>query len=151
MKLKQLAFLLPFVAVTANAEDIVISTDNNALVYNVADNGRVYQKYFGKKLKNASDYASMPNGQEIYITSGMEDYYEPALHIVHADGNPSTLLTYTGHKTATLADGAKQTVISLSDKEYSDNVDVYFIVYPEHDIIKTYTTITNGEKKPIKP
>jgi len=150
MKLKQLAFLLPFVAVTANAEDIVISTDNNALVYNVADNGRVYQKYFGKKLKNASDYASMPNGQEIYITSGMEDYYEPALHIVHADGNPSTLLTYTGHKTATLADGAKQTVISLSDKEYSDNVDVYFIVYPEHDIIKTYTTITNGEKKPIK-
>lgn len=113
MKLKQLAFLLPFVAVTANAEDIVISTDNNALVYNVADNGRVYQKYFGKKLKNASDYASMPNGQEIYITSGMEDYYEPALHIVHADGNPSTLLTYTGHKTATLADGAKQTVISF--------------------------------------
>ena len=96
MKLKQLAFLLPFVAVTANAEDIVISTDNNALVYNVADNGRVYQKYFGKKLKNASDYASMPNGQEIYITSGMEDYYEPALHIVHADGNPWTLLTYTG-------------------------------------------------------
>ena len=39
MKLKQLAFLLPFVAVTANAEDIVISTDNNALVYNVADTG----------------------------------------------------------------------------------------------------------------
>lgn len=149
MKLKNFVFLLPLVAMSANAEDIVISTDNNALVYNVADNGRVYQKYFGKKLTNASEYASMPNGPEIYITSGMEDYYEPALHIVHADGNPSTLLTYTGHKTSTLADGAKQTVISMTDKEYGDNVDVYFIAYPEHDIIKTYTTITNGEKKPV--
>lgn len=150
MKLKNFVFLLPLVAMSANAEDIVISTDNNALVYNVADNGRVYQKYFGKKLTNASEYAAMPNGPEIYITSGMEDYYEPALHIVHADGNPSTLLTYTGHKTSTLADGAKQTVISMTDKKYGDNVDVYFIVYPEHDIIKTYTTITNGEKKPIE-
>lgn len=150
MKLKNFVFLLPLVAMSANAEDIVISTDNNALVYNVADNGRVYQKYFGKKLTDASEYASMPNGPEIYITSGMEDYYEPALHIVHADGNPSTLLTYTGHKTSTLADGAKQTVISMTDKEYGDNVDVYFIAYPEHDIIKTYTTITNGEKKPIE-
>ena len=150
MKLKNFVFLLPLVAMSAKAEDIVISTDNNALVYNVADNGRVYQKYFGKKLTNASEYASMPNGPEIYITSGMEDYYEPALHIVHADGNPSTLLTYTGHKTSTLADGAKQTVISMTDKKYGDNVDVYFIVYPEHDIIKTYTTITNGEKKPIE-
>ena len=78
MKLKNLAFLLPLVAMTANAEDIVISTNSNALVYNVADNGRVYQKYFGKKLKNPSDYATIPNGQEIYITSGMEDYYEPS-------------------------------------------------------------------------
>lgn len=150
MKLKNFVFLLPLVAMSAKAEDIVISTDNNALVYNVADNGRVYQKYFGKKLTNASEYAAMPNGPEIYITSGMEDYYEPALHIVHADGNPSTLLTYTGHKTSVLADGARQTVISMTDKEYGDNVDVYFIVYPEHDIIKTYTTITNGEKKPIE-
>lgn len=150
MKLKNFVFLLPLVAMSANAEDIVISTDNNALVYNVADNGRVYQKYFGKKLTNSSEYASMPNGPEIYITSGMEDYYEPALHIVHADGNPSTLLTYTGHKTSVLADGATQTVISMTDKEYGDNVDVYLIAYPEHDIIKTYTTITNGEKKPIE-
>ncbi len=150
MKLKNFVFLLPLVAMSAKAEDIVISTDNNALVYNVADNGRVYQKYFGKKLTNASEYAAMPNGPEIYITSGMEDYYEPALHIVHADGNPSTLLTYTGHKTSVLADGARQTVISMTDKEYGDNVDVYLIAYPEHDIIKTYTTITNGEKKPIE-
>ncbi len=150
MKLKKFVFLLSLAAISAQAEDIVISTDSNALVYNVADNGRVYQKYFGKKLANPADYAAIPNGPEIYITSGMEDYYEPALHIVHADGNPSTLLTYTGHKTSTLADGAKQTVISMTDKAYGDMVDVYFIAYPEHDIIKTYTTVTNGEKKPIE-
>ena len=150
MTRKSIALLIPLAAFCASAEDIVISTDNTGLVYNVADNGRVYQKYFGKKLLSNSDYAALPNGPEIYITSGMEDYFEPALHINHADGNKSTLLTYTGHKTTTLPDGGVQTVISMTDKEYGDNVDVYFIAYPKEDVIKTFTEITNGEKKPIQ-
>ncbi len=57
MKLNAFALLLPLAALCANAEDIVISTDNTGLVYNVADNGRVYQKYFGKRLSNP---ATMP-------------------------------------------------------------------------------------------
>ncbi|MBD5357477.1 MAG: alpha-galactosidase [Bacteroides sp.] len=150
MKPTALALLMLATYTCANAEDIIISTDNTGLVYNIADNGRVYQKYFGKKLSNPSDYATIPNGPEIYITGGMEDYYEPALQINHADGNKSTLLTYTGHKTTTLPDGAQQTVISLTDKAYGDNVDVYFIAYPAQDIIKTYTVISNGENKPIE-
>ncbi len=150
MKLNIFSLLLPLAAISANAEDIVISTDNTGLVFNVADDGRLYQKYFGKRLANPADYAQLPNGPEAYITNGMEDYFEPALHINHADGNKSTLLTYTGHKRSTLADGSQQTVISLTDKEYGDNVDLYFIAYPEEDIIKTYTEITNGEKKPIQ-
>ena len=145
-----LTLLLLGAPLLVNAEDIVISTDNTGLVYNVADNGRVYQKYFGTKLTNPADYAAIPNGPELYITSGMEDYIEPALHINHADGNKSTLLTYTGHKTSTLPDGGVQTVISMTDKEYGDNVDVYFIAYPKQDVIKTFTEISNGEKKPIQ-
>ena len=117
MKPNLLTLLLLGAPLLVNAEDIVISTDNTGLVYNVADNGRVYQKYFGKKLTNPADYAAIPNGPELYITSGMEDYFEPALHINHADGNKSTLLTYTGHKTSTLPDGGVQTVISMTDKE----------------------------------
>lgn len=129
---------------------IIIETDNNALVYNVADNNRLYQRYFGKKLKNSADYSQIPDGPEALITNGMEDYYEPALDIKHPDGNPSTLLNYKGHETTTLPDGAKQTVITLADPVYNDEVKLYYTVYPEHDIIKSYTTITNNEKKPIE-
>ena len=50
MTRKSIALLIPLAAFCASAEDIVISTDNTGLVYNVADNGRVYQKYLGRFL-----------------------------------------------------------------------------------------------------
>ena len=135
----------------ASAETYIpITTDNTALVLKVADNGRVYQQYFGKKLADEAEYAKAPTGAEVYITHGMEDYYEPALHINHADGNPSTLLTYSGIENLTLPDGGKRTIIKLSDPVYKDMVRLNYIVYPEHDIYKTYAEITNRENKPVE-
>ena len=128
---------------------IVIESDNNAIVYDVADNQRLYQRYFGKKLKDKSDYSKIQNGPEAIITHGMEDYYEPALHINHPDGNQSTLLQYQKHETSKLADGADRTVITLSDPVYKDEVKLIYDVYPEHDIFKSHTEITNNEGKPI--
>jgi len=154
MKLKSFIFTVAYAALLIPASAfagnlIVIETDNNALVYDVAENNRLYQRYFGKKLSDKAEYSQIPNGPEAIITHGMEDYYEPALHILHHDGNPSTLLTYNGHETTTMPDGATSTVITLSDPVYKDEVKLYYVVYPEHDIIKTYTEITNREKKPI--
>ena len=135
----------------ASAETYIpITTDNTALVLKVADNGRVYQQYFGKKLADEAEYAKAPTGAEVYITHGMEDYYEPALHINHADGNPSTLLTYSGIENLTLPDGGKRTIIKLSDPVYKYMVKLNYIVYPEHDIYKTYAEITNRENKPVE-
>ncbi len=154
MKLYRQVFALlagSMLAPAALAENlIVIETDNNALVYDVADNNRLYQRYLGKKLKNKADYSQIPNGPEAVITHGMEDYYEPAIHINHADGNSSTLLNYTGHETMTLADGAQQTIITLADPIYKDEVKLVYTVYPEHDIIKSHTEITNGGNKPVE-
>lgn len=135
----------------AEAENlIVIETKNNALVYNVADNNRLYQRYLGHKLMDAADYSQISDGPEAVITHGMEDYYEPALHINHSDGNSSTVLNYAGHETVTLGDGAVQTVITLVDPVYQDQVKLYYIAYPEYDIVKTYTEITNNGKKPVE-
>lgn len=136
--------LLPL-ATGAFAENIVIETNNTALVYNVGGNGRLYQKYLGKKLADKAEYDQIPNGPEAVITHGMEDYYEPALHINHPDGNTSTLLKYQGH----ITDG-NTTVITLADPVYNDEVKLYYTVYPENDIIKTHTEITNKEGKPIE-
>ena len=128
---------------------IPVTTPNTALVFEVGDNGRVYQQYFGKKLANEGEYANAKKGAEAYITHGMEDYFEPALHINHADGNPSTLLKYVSHDAETQADGSTLTTVRLADDKYGDTVNLCYVTYPDVDIIKSYTEITNGEKKPV--
>lgn len=140
--------LCPVLAAADNL--IIIETNDNALVYDVADNNRLYQRYLGKKLKNKADYSQIANGAEAVITHGMEDYYEPALHINHSDGNSSSLLHYVSHSTATHDDGATQTVIKLADPVYNDQVELYYTVYPQYNIIKTHTTVTNQGNKPIE-
>lgn len=129
---------------------IVIETDNNALVYNVAPDNRLYQRYLGKRLMDRNEYALMPDGPEAIITHGMEDYYEPALHINRPGANSSTLLTYTGSRTDTLADGAQRTVITLADTLFNDHISLICDVYPEHDIFKIHTQITNREARPVE-
>lgn len=136
-------------AAQVNAENIVISTNNTALVYDVADNGRLYQRHFGKKLLNPADYDAIPRGPEAYITHGMEDYYEPAIHIDHANANNSTLLKYKSHSVSTQDDGSVVTVISLADDKNPDRVDLVFTAYPAEDVIKAHTVIYNDGKKPV--
>lgn len=91
---------------------IRISTDRTDLVLQVAENGRLYQSYFGEKLLNeadlkelgwsvhaASDGSVCRRGWEVYSGSGNEDFFEPALAITHNDGNPSTWLYYVSSST----------------------------------------------------
>jgi len=97
------------VAIGADNErkTIRISTDETDLIYGTAPNGRLYQMYLGDKLKNDADLKHLSpffkmgsdgsaglRGGEIYMTSGAEDFFEPALMVTHADGNMSTILTY---------------------------------------------------------
>jgi len=122
MKLKAilLAGLLCLSGIIHAADNpvIKIETATTSLIFRVGDNGRLYQSYLGKRLHNEADIRHLPQGTEGYLTHGLEDYYEPALHIVHNDGNPSTLLKYTSHSSQKLADGATETVITLNDDQY---------------------------------
>ena len=93
-------------------KNIRISTDETDLVLQVAPNGRLYQVYFGERLKHESDLNSLEwsvhagsdgsvttRGWEVYGGSGGEDYFEPALAVTHADGNPTTYLYYQSSET----------------------------------------------------
>lgn len=146
-----LAVAIPMASFTAAADNlIIIETDNTALVYDVADNGRLYQRYLGKKLIDKTEYSCISNGNEALLTHGMEDYYEPAMHINHHNDNNSLLLKYNFHTTDTLPDGAVKTIIALSDSQTSDEVKLVYEVYPEHDIIKSHTEITNSSSKTVE-
>ena len=153
MKVKTL-FLICFLSITCllNAADkpvIQIHTDNSSLIFRIADNGRLYQSYLGKKLSHETDISHLPHGTEAYITHGMEDYFEPAIHILHNDGNPSLLLKYVSHETKAVSQGVNETIITLGDDKYPVTVKLHYVTYPAEDIIKTYTEISHKEKKPV--
>ena len=128
---------------------IKIETGNTSLIYRVGDNGRLYQSYLGKRLNHEADINHLPQGTEAYPTHGMEDYFEPALHIVHNDGNSSTLLKYVSHDSRNLSDGVNETVITLADDQYPVTVKLHYVTYANEDIIKTFTEISHREKKPV--
>ncbi|GHT64713.1 alpha-galactosidase [Bacteroidia bacterium] len=128
---------------------IQITTDNVGLVYRIGDNGRLYQTYIGKRLEHSRDFVYLPNLGEAYITNGMEDYFEPAIRVLHGDGNPSLLLKYVSHETKQLQQDVTETVILLRDDKYPVDVKLYFTAYNKEDIIKTHSEITHHEKKPL--
>lgn len=153
MKVK-LFFLICFLCIScalkaADKPVITISTDAVNLIYKVADNGRLYQSYLGKRLNHASDIAFLPMGTEAYITNGMEDYFEPAIHVLHNDGNPSLLLKYVSHSVKQVSPGVEETVITLQDDKYPVTVVMHFVAYSKENLIKTYTEISHKEKKPV--
>ena len=153
MKLK--AFLLFFLLSSFSllqASDkplIKIETERTSLIYQVADNGRLYQKYLGKKLHHDSDIQYLPQGTEAYLTHGMEDYFEPAIHIRHNDYNSSLLLKYVDHSSNNTGNGINETVITLKDDKYPVTVNLHYVAYDKENIIRTFTEISHEEKKPV--
>ena len=153
MKLK--AFLLFFLLSSfsllqaADKPLIKIETERTSLIYQVADNGRLYQKYLGKKLNHDSDIQYLPQGTEAYLTHGMEDYFEPAIHIRHNDNNSSLLLKYVDHSSNAIDNGVNETVITLKDDKYPVTVKLHYVAYGKSYIISTLTESSHEEKKPV--
>lgn len=138
-----------------------IATNNTDLILQVAPNGRLYQSYLGDKLQNEQDIAQLPyyihagsdgsvtpRGWEVYAGSGAEDYFEPAVAITHADGNPSTILRYVSSETKPVA-GGTETIINLKDDKYPVSVTLHYVAYPKESVIKTWSEIRHSEKKPV--
>lgn len=133
----------------AEKKVIRIGTDCVSLIYQVGDNGRLYQSYLGQKLKFDSDINHLPLGTEAYLTHGAEDYFEPAIRILHNDGNPSLVLKYNSHTSQQVQPGVTETVILLQGDQYPVSVKLHFVSFDRENIIKMYTEISHQEKKPV--
>ena len=147
-------------SVTLAKTNISITTGKTQLVMQVKDNGRLYQTYLGARLSESVslDDLDMPrgvvsstcsSGNEIYPVMGTEDYFEPAMEIRHADGNPTSVLKYVSHE-QTKVDGGTQTTIRLKDELYPVNVTLYYIAYEKENIIKQWSEIQHQEKGKVK-
>lgn len=157
-----IALMAMAMATTAvDAQTVRVSTNNTDLVLKVSPKGRLYQVYFGDKLKNAADYDNLTwntyaasdgavstRGHEVYAGSGNEDYFEPAVAITHADGNMTTYLYYKGVETKAI-DGGTETIITLQDNKDPDTVKLHYAAYDKENVIKAWTEISHNEKNPV--
>ena len=160
--LPKITLMAMALATTAlNAQIVCVSTQNTDLVLKVSPKGRLYQVYYGDKLKNVADYdniswntyaasdgAVTTRGHEVYATSGNEDYFEPAVAITHADGNMTTYLYYKGVETKAI-DGGTETIITLQDNKYPDTVKLHYAAYDKENVIKAWTEISHNEKSAV--
>lgn len=140
---------------------IRIATDQTDLILKVGPQGRLYQTYFGERLANpdetalpawdhraSTDGAVSRRGWETYATNGTEDFFEPALGITHADGNPATYLYYQGSET-TPVEGGEHTRIFLRDDKYPVEVTLNYVAYPKQNVIKTWSEISHNEQEAV--
>ena len=130
-------------------ETIIIQTKNTSLVYKVDDRNKLCQSYFGNYMSDA-DCRQVPTSKdEILLTFGTNYVHQPALRVVHGDGNTSTELIYDRSETKRLNDNQVQTDIYLKDTFFPFFVKVSFRTYEKEDIIEQWTEYSHQQKKPV--
>lgn len=117
------------------------------MVLAVGANNRVYQTYLGARFLNTDDNLSIPNSKhEAYIAGGMEDLLQPAIRLIHGDGNPSLELKYVSDAVKNLDDNVSETDIILQDPIYPVQVILHYKAFNNEDVISSWTEIKNSEK-----
>lgn len=166
-KAMQSVFLLSIILVSqilgvkAQNTIIPIISENNALVLQTDDSNRLRMIYFGEPLSQDRDYASVykmyrftdrhigiSNGA--YTPSGTWNISEPAIQIVHSDGNHSLELEYENHRVKKLDENVKLTSIVLKDPVYPVQVTLFYKVFIKEDVIEQWVEIQHQEKKAIR-
>lgn len=139
---------------------IAIESEDYAIVLQTDNIKRLRQVYFGEKLGQSAEYTAIAeqlryNGtnedvfNHVYTSSGTWNIAEPALQVLHADGNPSTELEYVTHKTEKVSDGVQLTTIQLKDPLYQTEVQLFYKVYQQQNVFEQWTHIKNSGKQAI--
>jgi alpha-galactosidase len=132
-------------------KQIVIQTEHVSLVFEVGEGHKLYQTYFGKTLSPASlEGLASADVVESYLTAGTQNLFEPAIRVVHGDGNPSLDLVVDHSVTQVVNADNSITRITLKDPVYPVTVELCFSAYYREDVITTWTEISNSENKSVR-
>ena len=114
--------------ITLNAQEVIIpiETETNTILLQTDTKNRLRMVYFGKSLNINSEYSSISGMYQfndgnagiynsVYTPAGTWNLSEPAIQLIHADGNPSLELTYVKHDTGLLDNNTSITSIILKD------------------------------------
>ena len=133
----------------AQEKPVVIETKTTALVYKAGMQNKLVQAWFGEKLANSADYDMILGRNEAYVPSGTDNLYEPAVRMLHNDGNPSLAMVFEKAEVSRENENVVKTVISLKDEVYPVSVKLCFRAFYNEDIIESWTEISHSEKKPV--
>jgi alpha-galactosidase len=119
-------------------EIFTVQTKSLVLNFEVGSDGRLYQRAVG------AEYA-----EESYPQAGDGFVWEPALQVVHADGNTSTALIFES-VTRTNDDAGRELVqIKLRDPAYPLEVVMNFRADHDRDVVEQWTDIVHHEPGPV--
>lgn len=135
----------------------LITTPHSSYAIGVAPNGQLQHLYWGAPLwraeditsaKAAEDLSSFDPGEmldnEEFAGWGGPRYYEPALKITRADGNPDLVLHYVSQKIE-----GDELSVTLKDIRDDIRVALRYRVDPETGIISRSAAITNRTQQNI--
>lgn len=138
-------------------QQLVVETSSNALVLQQDTARHMHMVYLGKKLNNNKSYTQIQSQYQqgtdysgsldaAYTAAGTTNLAEPAITVVHADGNRSLDLRYVSHKLERIDDNIVQLSVELQDPVYAFRVTLYYKAYVKEDVIEQWTSISHKEK-----
>ena len=142
-------------------EQLVLETKNQALVLQIEENKDVNMAYLGPKLRDEQEYKMLASAykqaddytgmyQAAYTASGSRNLLEPAISVIHADGNQSLDLKYVKHQRQEIEPNVTQLKVSLKDAVYALEVDLYYLVYAAENVIEQWAIIKHQEKGTVE-
>jgi alpha-galactosidase len=139
---------------------IPIETAGNVILLQTDRDNRLRMVYFGEPLQHPEEYGMAIRGYHFfdsnagiyngaYTPSGTWNLAEPAIQVVHGDGNHSLDLKYDTHAIEPADDGARLISIRLKDPVYPFFVTLFYKAWDEENVIEQWVEISHGEAGPV--
>jgi alpha-galactosidase len=139
---------------------ITVSTENSAILLQTDRDMRLRTIYVGKPLMDAGEYTSVASGYQYfdnnagiynaaYTPAGTWNIAEPAIQVVHGDGNSSLDLKYVSHSQKQLDDNVSFTSIVLGDDVYPFRVTLNYKTWYRENVIEQWAEIEHEESAPV--
>ncbi|MEG0948823.1 MAG: alpha-galactosidase [Bacteroidales bacterium] len=139
-------------AVPFFGRDINLSTPNTSLILSAPMGGTLSHVYYGTKLTDTDFRELCQTGHtrhDAYPVYGLNCPSEAALAVTHADGNMTLQLEITD-VTTRKESNATVTAIEMKDKAYPFVLSVCYRIYPDVDVIETWTEMRHQEKGTVR-
>jgi len=152
--------LMMILVLHAQQVTIPVTTENNVLLLQTDRDNRLQTIYFGEPLNDAGEYPGVSEGYQysdsnagiynsVYTPAGTWNLAEPAIQVIHHDGNMSLDLKYVSHHQEKLDENTSVTSVVLADDLYPFKVTLYYMCWNHENVIEQWAEIEHEEPGPV--